>query len=47
MEPESPMNSFAGCQLCRMKPTHMPTMAMSISVAMDAYDGELLAMMYE
>ena len=41
------MNSFAGCQLCRMKPTQVPTMAMSINVAMDAYDGELLAMMYE
>ena len=47
MEPESPMNNFAGCQLCSRKPTHMPTMAMSISVAIEAYEGELRAMMYE
>ncbi len=41
------MNNFAGCQLCSKNPTHMPTMAMSINVAMDAYDGELRAMIYE
>ncbi len=41
------MNSFAGCQLCIKKPTHMPTMAMSINVAIEAYEGELRAMMYE
>ncbi len=44
MEPESPMNSLAGCQLCRMNPTQMPTIATSIRVAIDAYDGEERAM---
>ncbi len=30
------MNSLAGCQLCRMNPMQMPTIATSISVAIEA-----------
>ena len=41
------MNSFAGCQLCMMKPMQMPTSATSIRVAIDAYDGEVRANTYE
>ena len=47
MEPESPMNNFAGCQLCMMNPVQMPTIATSISVAMEAYEGEVRASTYE